>query len=354
MVTEMGRVIEISVCRVGQGEPCFIIAEAGVNHNGSQDIAEHMILEAKEAQCDAVKFQAFTASNLVIQNAPKAPYQLMGTDPNESQFDMLKSLELDKNTHESLMEHALSQGIVFLSSPFDESCADFLESIGIAAFKVPSGEVTNLPFLRHVAQKGKPIILSTGMATLGEVEHAIEVISGEGNEDLILLHCGSNYPLDPVDANLRAMETLRRAFGYAVGYSDHTLGIEVALAAVSLGACVIEKHFTLDRTLQGPDHQASIEPEELKRLVIGIRKVEAALGNGRKVPANSELPTSDVARKSLVAAYDLPAGAILTEEMIAIKRPGTGLKPKIVPLIIGRKLRKNIPGGTILGLEMFQ
>ncbi|MCC7449922.1 MAG: N-acetylneuraminate synthase family protein, partial [Anaerolineae bacterium] len=242
--------------------------------------------------------------------------------------------------------------VLFMSTPFDEGGADFLAKLGVTVFKIPSGEITNLPFLAHVARLGKPLIVSTGMSRLGEVETAVETIRQAGNEAMVLLHCVSSYPADPADANLRAMHTMATAFGLPVGYSDHTLGTAVALAAAALGACVIEKHFTLDRTLPGPDHQASLEPAELATLIRGIRTVEAALGSGNKVPAASEQNTADVARRSLVAAQDIPAGMALTEAMIAVKRPGTGLPPAMRPYLVGRRARTDIPAGSLFTLDM--
>jgi N,N'-diacetyllegionaminate synthase len=250
-----------------------------------------------------------------------------------------------------LMAYCQERKILFLSTPFDELSADLLDELDVAAFKIGSGEITNLPFLNHVARKSKPMIVSTGMASLEEVEAAVETICSVGNDQLVLLHCVSSYPADPADANLRAMDTLRRAFNVPVGFSDHTLGIEVPLAAAALGARVIEKHFTLDRSLPGPDQQASLEPHELQAMVAGIRKVEMALGDGKKIPAASEANTSEVARKSLVAAQDIPAGTVLTEAMIAIKRPGSGLPPTMRPFIIGRTAGKDIAAGSLLKLE---
>ena len=239
-----------------------------------------------------------------------------------------------------------------MSSPFDEFSADLLEELNVAVFKIPSGEITNLPFLSHIARKGKPMFVSTGMSYLGEVEAAVHAIEAARNRDYVLLQCTSNYPADPADANLAAIGTMARAFGAPVGYSDHTLGIEVPLAAVALGACVVEKHLTLDRGLPGPDHRASSEPEEFLSMVRGIRSVEAALGHGRKEPAASESNTASVARKSLVAAQDIPANTTLTEELIAIKRPGTGLAPAMRQSLVGRSTRVHIPEDTLLTLEM--
>jgi len=344
--------LEIAGRRIGPGYPCFIIAEAGVNHNGRLDLARRLVKKAKQAGADAVKFQTFKAEQLVTLSAPKAEYQQHNAGSVESQFEMLRRLELSPKAHRAVLALCGSSGILFLSSPFDEQSADFLDSLGVAAFKIPSGEITNLPFLVHVACMGKPMIISTGMATLGEVETAVNAVWKAGNHDVILLHCVSNYPADPADINLRAMQTLETAFGIPVGFSDHTPGVEVSLAAVALGACVVEKHFTLDRALPGPDHQSSLEPGELASLVHGIRLVEAALGHGRKEPAASEANTASVARKSLVAACDIPAGATLTETMIAIKRPGTGLPPAMRQYLIGRVARTMISAGTLLTLDV--
>lgn len=346
---------EVRICGriIGEGHPCFIIAEAGVNHNGDMNLAHQLIDVAVNAGTDAIKFQTFRAERLVTADAPKAAYQLETTNAGESQFEMLQRLELDADAHRALIAHCRDKHILFLSTPFDEKSADLLEALGVPAFKTPSGEITNLPYLNHIARKGKPMIVSTGMAFLGEVETAVRTIEAVGNHAFALLHCVSNYPANPADTNLRAMQTMARAFGLPVGYSDHTPGIEVSFAAVALGACIVEKHFTLDRNLPGPDHQASAEPAELAALVRGIRIVEAALGNGRKEPAESEANTAAVARKSLVAACDIPAGATLTETMIALKRPGTGIPPAICEFLVGRTARAAISAGTLLTLDMF-
>lgn len=343
----------IATRAVGIGDPCFIIAEAGVNHNGDLNIAHRLIDVAAEAGADAVKFQTFVAERLVTSAAPKAEYQLQSTDAAESQFDMLKRLELSEQMHRELIAYCHERKIIFLSTPFDEENADLLDALNVPAFKIPSGEITNTLFLNHVARKAKPMIVSTGMASLGEVESAVRVITATGNTQIVLLHCVSNYPANPADINLRAMQTMARAFGVPVGYSDHTPGIEVALAAVALGACIVEKHFTLDRNLPGPDHQASAEPAELAALVRGIRIVEAALGGGRKQPAATEANTAAVARRSLVAACDIPAGAVITETMIALKRPGTGLPPAMCEYLIGRVACASIRAGSLLTLDMF-
>src|SRR5258708_16184511 len=336
----------------GLARRTFVIAEAGVNHNGEVELARRLINAASSAGDDAVKFQTFKAERLVSASAPKADYQLKTTESGESHFEMLRRLELSEEVHWGLLEHCKQRGIHFISTPFDEQSADFLAELGVPLFKVRSGEITNIPFLEHVARIGRPIIMSTGMAYLGEVESAVRAIEATGNRNLVLLQCVSNYPADPEDVNLSAMQTMERAFGYPVGYSDHTLGIEVALAAVALGACVIEKHFTLDRSLPGPDHSSSVEPEELGALIGGIRKVEAALGNGRKEPAKSEKNTSEVARKSLVAACDIAAGIEIRSEMVSAKRPGTGLPPSLRGMVVGRLAKDNIRAGDVLSFEM--
>lgn len=347
------RQIRLSSSRmIGYGHSCFIVAEAGVNHNGDPQLAKRLVDVAVEARADAVKFQTFKSERVISPLTPKAAYQMKTTGVGESQLDMVKRLELSFDDFRELYFYCQQQGILFMSTPFDEESADFLADLGVTVLKVSSGEITNLPFLSHLARKGKPLIVSTGMACLGEVETAVKCINKAGNENLVLLHCVSSYPADPADANLRAMGTMAAAFGVPVGYSDHTLGIEVSLAAVALGACVIEKHFTLDRKLPGPDHQVSLIPAELRALVEGIRRVETALGHGRKEPSGNELEVAAVARKSLVAALDIPLGGILTKELIAVKRPGTGLPPSMLPQLLGRKVNRDIPAGTVLSWEM--
>ena len=344
--------MEIAGRLIGAGQPCFIIAEAGVNHNGDLALAKRLVDAAVSAGADAVKFQTFKAERLASASAPKATYQLQTTDRRESQLEMLRRLELSEAAHRELMGYCAAKGILFLSTPFEEASADLLERLGVCAFKMPSGELTNLPFLAHVARKGKPMIVSTGMSTLVEVEQAVQAIRKAQNDQVVLLHCVSDYPADPSDANLRAMHTMAEAFNVPVGYSDHTLGLEVALAAVALGARVIEKHFTLDRTLPGPDHRASLKPDELCRLVQGVRTVEAALGDGRKAPVPREANTAAVARKSLVAATHIPSGTRLTNHLLSLKRPGTGLPPSMMAQIIGRIAVHDIPAETVLTMEM--
>lgn len=344
--------MKIGPYSIGESHPCFIIAEAGVNHNGDLAIARSLIDAAVAAGANAVKFQSFKAERLATKGAPKADYQVKNGDSSESQYEMLRRLELSEQNHDELMRYCEKRNIVFMSSPFDEPSADSLEDLGVMCFKIPSGELTNLAYLKHIARKKLPMIVSTGMAFLAEVEAAVHAIEQTGHHEFVLLHCVSNYPAAATDANLRAMATMRTALGKSIGYSDHTLGTEVALASVAMGACVLEKHFTLDRNLPGPDHQASLEPAELKQMVDGIRTIEAALGNGRKQPAASERNTAAIARKSLVAAFDLNAGTLLTDELIGAKRPGTGLAPTMKSLLVGRRLKHDISANTLFSLEM--
>ena len=336
---------------IGPGHPCFVIAEAGVNHNGSIAVARQLIDAAVAAGADAVKFQTFVADRLATPTARKAAYQAETTGASETQLEMLRKLELSKEAHYELSEMCARQGILFLSTPFDEESADFLETLGVTAFKIPSGELTNLPLLMHIGRKGKPVIVSTGMATLEEVEQALKALLAAHCQQVVLLHCVSCYPAAPTDVNLRAMDTMARAFGHPVGYSDHTLGIEVALAAAARGACVIEKHFTLDRKLPGPDHRASLEPDELKTMVEGIRKVEQALGSGVKVPVAGEAEVAEVARKSIVAAIHIPVGTTLTRDMLTIRRPGTGLRPGLLDSLLGRQTVRELPPGSLVTMD---
>lgn len=346
--------VQVGERRVGIGRPCYVIAEAGVNHNGSLDLALDLVDAAAAAGADAVKFQTFRASSLASRTARKAACQLRTTTAEESQRDMLAALELSEDAHRALIDRCRAVGIEFLSSPFDEACADLLERLGAVAYKIPSGEITNLPFLAHVAGKGRPLIVSTGMSSLGEVESAVQTIESAGDPGLILLHCVSDYPAAPEEANLRAMHTLASAFGLPVGYSDHTSGIAIALAATALGACVIEKHFTLDRSLRGPDHTSSLEPQELATLVREIRAVESSLGDGRKKMTPSEVETAAAVRKSLVARVDIVAGSRLTSSMTTAKRPGTGVPPGRRDELLGRTARVDIPADTLLMPEMFE
>jgi N-acetylneuraminate synthase len=342
MVKMMINSIQVASKLIGADHPCFIIAEAGVNHNGNVDLAKQLIDVAVAAGADAVKFQTFHADSVVTCTAEKAEYQKSTTSSNESQYDMIKNLELSDETFRELSEYSDRKGIIFLSTPFDEECVDLLDYIGVPAFKVPSGEITNIFLLKKIAEKRKPIILSTGMATLGEVEGAVNFIKAHGGEDIVLLHCTTSYPAPIYSVNLRAMETLRCAFQVPVGYSDHTEGITIPIAAVAMGAQVIEKHFTLDRSLPGPDHQASLEPQDLIAMVTTIRDIECALGNGIKSPNSEELTTKKDARRSIVAKTDIHPGERLSESVLAIKRPGTGIEPRYFELLLHMKAKTEI------------
>ena len=331
----------------------FIIAEAGVNHNGSLDLARRLVDAAKAAGADAVKFQTFRAEALVVRSAHKAEYQRRITDAKESQFDMLKRLELDAPAHADLMEHCREIGIIFLSSPFDDQSADMLDAMGVERFKLGSGELTNLPLLGHVAAKRKPIIMSTGMATLDEVATALATFRSNGADDVTLLHCVTEYPCPSDQVNLRAMVTMRAAFGVPVGYSDHTDGTNVAIAAAAIGAVVIEKHFTLDRGMPGPDHKASLEPADFGRMVQAIREVSLALGDGIKRPAACELANIPIARKSVVTVRAVSAGAIITREDLAIKRPGNGIAPADLEKIVGRRAMRDLAADEVITWKSF-
>ncbi|TFH39236.1 MAG: N-acetylneuraminate synthase [ANME-2 cluster archaeon] len=332
----------------------FIIAEAGVNHNGSIALAKQLIDVAAESGADAVKFQTFIAEEVVSTNAPKAEYQKQTTNTSESQLDMVKKLELSEADHTELMEYSKQKGIMFLSTPFDNRSVDLLVELGVPLIKISSGEITNHPFLKYIAAKGLPIILSTGMSTLEEVAEAVSVIKDAGCKELTLLHCTSNYPARVEDCNLLAMKTMADAFDVPVGYSDHTPGIYVSLAAAAMGACVIEKHFTLDTSLPGPDHRASLEPAELEEMVRGIRLVEKALGSFVKAPVESELEVRDVARRSIVAKFDIPARTVITEDMLAFKRPGTGILPKDSNMLIGKITTQVINKNEMLKFEKLE
>lgn len=321
----------------------FIIAEAGVNHNGSIDRAIQMVDAAVEAGADAVKFQTFKAEKMITVNSPKADYQMETTDSDETQLEMVKKLELDEAAHVKLYKYCQGKNTQFLSTPFDLESIDLLNRMGLEIFKIPSGEITNLPYLRKLGALDKRLILSTGMADLGEIEHALNVLTDSGTplENITVLHCNTEYPTPVEDVNLRAMKTIGHAFGVAVGYSDHTLGIEVAVAAVALGAAVIEKHFTLDRNLPGPDHKASLEPDELKAMVQAIHYIEKALGDGIKRPSPSEVKNKSIARKSLVATQPIKTGELFSADNITAKRPGTGISPMRWDEVLGQVAQKD-------------
>jgi len=316
----------------------LIIAEAGVNHNGSLETAKKLIDVACDAGADFVKFQTFKAETLVTPTAKKASYQENLTSAHESQFDMIRKLELDRSAHEELIRYCRSKGILFLSTAFDHDSIDLLYELDILLYKIPSGEITNLPYLRHVGRMGKPIIMSTGMATLAEVSDALNILinAGTNKEEITVLHCNTEYPTPFEDVNLNAMLTMRNELEVKVGYSDHTLGIEMPIAAVALGASIVEKHFTLDRSLPGPDHRASLEPEELKAMVSAIRNIEKAMGDGNKQPSSSELKNIPIARKSIVASETIKAGERFTEENLTAKRPGTGISPMEWDNLLGK------------------
>ena len=330
----------------------LIIAEAGVNHNGDLELAKQIVKAAANAGADLVKFQTFTAERLAIDSAPKADYQNQTTDQKQSQFAMLRQLELTAEMHEQLIVYCSKQGIGFFSTGFDLQSVDYLASLGADRFKIPSGEITNLPYLRHVGAFGKPLILSTGMATLGEIEAALAAceIAGTPRSRITVLHCNTEYPTPMQDVNLRAMCSIRDAFGVAVGYSDHTLGIEVPIAAVALGATVIEKHLTLDRNLAGPDHKASLEPDEFAAMVRAIRNIEQAMGDGIKRPSPSESKNKSIARKSLVAARSIKAGEQFTPENLTAKRPGTGVSPMRWDKAMGRTATRDYDADEMIEL----
>lgn len=314
----------------------LIIAEAGVNHNGSLDLAKQLVNVAAEAGVDFVKFQTFKAENLVTKSAQQAEYQKQNIG-SDSQLQMLKRLELSQKDHEFLISYCKEKGVSFFSTAFDFESIDYLASLDLPLWKIPSGEITNYPYLRKIASFGKSVILSTGMCDMADIRNAVNVLLEFGltKEQITILHCNTEYPTPFEDVNLRAMQSIKDEFGVKVGYSDHTKGIEVPIAAVALGAEVIEKHFTLDRNLPGPDHKASLEPEELKQMVSSIRNIEQALGSGNKVVSASERKNIEVARKSIVAARNIEKGEILSEENITVKRPGTGISPMRWNEVIG-------------------
>lgn len=327
----------------------FVIAEAGVNHNGDIEIAKQLIDAASEAGADAVKFQTFQADSLVCRTAKKAEYQLETTDRTETQYDMLKKLELTPQMHRELIEHCLKKNIMFLSTPFDLESIKLLSELGMQIYKIPSGEITNLPYLREIAKQQKKIILSTGMSSMDEVKAAVNVLKNNGTEDITLLHCNTQYPTPISDVNLLAMVKMREETGLPVGYSDHTQGIEVPIAAAALGAEVIEKHFTLDRKMEGPDHKASLEPQELMQMVVGIRKIESALGSKIKQVSESEMTNVAIVRKSIVAAANIKRGEKYTEKNITTKRPATGISPMLWDEIIGKTADRDYKVDEMIG-----
>ena len=320
-----------------------IIAEAGVNHNGSLDMAKKLIVAAAEAGADFIKFQTFSTEKLVLKNSAQAEYQKKNLGAATSQFEMLKKLEMSAKDHYELIKFSKSQKIVFFSTAFDLDSIDLLDGLHLPMWKIPSGEITNLPYIRKIGSFKKPVILSTGMATLGEIEDAIGLLeeSGTKRDKITVLHCTTEYPAPLDEVNLRAMITIGEAFKVRFGYSDHTDGIEIPLAAVAMGASMIEKHLTLDRNMAGPDHRASIEPDEFKKMIQGIRKIEIAMGSGIKKPTPSEIKNKVIARKSIVASKLIKAGEVFTAENLDLKRPGNGLSPMLWDKVIGSKARRD-------------
>jgi len=334
---------------IGDGEPCFIIAEAGVNHDGDLEKARKMIDVAREAKADMVKFQTFTGEKLASKDAFLANYHKKGAvSQDETLKQLLKRLELNFDQHKELFNYAKNKGIGFMSTPFDEESADFLVNLGVKAIKVASFSVTHLPLLKHIAEKNLPIILSTGLSTIGEVEEAVKTIRESGNNKLALLHCTSHYPIEPKDSNLRVMNTLKQAFQLPVGYSDHTTGIDVSLASVAMGASILEKHFTLNQNAWGVDHDASISPEELKKLVEGVRNIESAFGSSIKEISHVEEEIRNVHTVSIVSKVDIPKGTIITKDMLAIKKPGTGIRSKYLNLIIGKEAKVDMEADRLI------
>ena len=328
----------------------FIIAEAGVNHNGSFELAKQLVDKAVWAGADCIKFQTFNSKNLVSAQAQKAEYQKKTTDYNESQLDMLKKLELTHEQFAELKEYCNQKGIMFLSTPFDLESIDFLAELGVKTWKIPSGEITNYPFLRAIGRRKENVIMSTGMCTLEEVRDAVKVLNEFGTKNISLLHCTTEYPAPYDSVNLKAMLTLQKEFGCKVGYSDHTNGIEIPVAAVAMGAAVIEKHFTLDKNMEGPDHKASLEPEELQQMVQSIRNVEVALGDGIKQPSEAEQKNIKIARKSIVAKYNIKKGEKFSQKNLTTKRPGNGISPMLWDNIIGMEANRDFSEDELIEL----
>jgi N,N'-diacetyllegionaminate synthase len=339
---------------ISDNGPCFIIAEAGVNHNGKLSLAKEMVDVAKEAGADAVKFQTFISEDLVTQNIPMEEYQKRNTGKTETQLEMLKKLELSRVDFIKLKKYCEKKGITFLSTPFDENSVDFLEKLGVPAFKVSSGDITDLPFLRHIAKKKLPMIVSTGASYLKEIKEAILAIKKEKNNKIILLHCTANYPCPPKETNLKSIVTLSKEFNYLIGYSDHTSGIMASIISVALGAKILEKHFTLDRNLAGPDHKASLEPQELKELIKAVRETEKMLGFFTKKPQKSEDEVRKSGRRSVVARIDISKGDKISKKMLITKRPGTGISPKYLDKIINRTAKTNILKDTLIKWQMIK
>lgn len=348
----MIRPIRIANRVVGPGQSCFVIAEAGVNHNGEVGLAHKLIDAAVKAGADAVKFQTFTAETVVVRNCPKPTYQLQSTANTESQLEMLRKLSLRYEDFHALKKHAEEVGILFLSTPSAPADIHFLTKIGVAVLKVASMDIVNYPLLEVFGSQGVPVIASTGMATLGEVEKGLATLRNSGCQEVALLHCVTNYPIEDNEANLLVTETLTQAFQVPVGYSDHTTGVVVAIAAVALGSCIIEKHFTIDKQLPGPDHAASLDPEDFRTMVKGIRTAESALGSPIKEELEVEAANRSVMRRSLVAAVELPTGTVLERHHIALKRPGTGLGAECISLFLGRQTMRPLKKDEMINLDV--
>jgi N,N'-diacetyllegionaminate synthase len=348
----MVKCVEIANRKIGPGQPCFIIAEVGVNHNGDMAIAHELIECAAKAGADSVKFQSYVTEDLVTAEAPKAEYQIETTGKDERQYKMLKELELTHKQQAELKTKCDALGIIYLCTPYEEKSADFLAELCVPAYKVASTDTTNTPFLRYLAKRNIPVILSTGMSTLGEVEEAVSVLQMNGlSEQIVLMHCTSEYPTPFREVNLRAMKTMERAFDCPVGFSDHTEGVGASPWAVALGAHIVEKHFTLDRNLDGPDHRASLEVDELKDLIVEIRNVEEALGDGIKRPTDSEIRNKPRMRKSLVAKRNIAPGEIIRFKDLTSKRPGFGLKPSWIDEIVGKAADRPVKADALITLN---
>lgn len=338
-------VLRLGDRQVGPAAKVFVVAEIGINHDGSREQAHRLIDAAADSGADAVKFQTFCADRLMVPVRDRFAQQM---EDAESAFQLFKRMELSREAHEKLKRHTEARGILFLSTPFDEESADFLDNLGIRAFKIASSDITHMPLLRHVASKRKPVLLSTGMSDMGEIAEALSVLKSAGTGEILLLHCVSVYPAPPESLNLRSIRTMLDVFNLPVGYSDHSEGVLYPLIAVVLGAVLLEKHFTLDRCLPGPDHRLSMEPAELRQLVTSLRELEASLGDGCKSPTVMEEKNRRLSRRSIVASLDIQAGQILGPGMLAVKRPGTGLEPRCLPAILGRRAVRDIRRDTII------
>lgn len=350
----MLKTVEINGHPIGKGHPCYVIAEAGVNHNGSLELALELVRKAKEAGVDCVKFQTFKASQIVTPTAPKANYQLQVTDVKESQYEMLEKLQLERPDYVKIIDLCKELDIQFLSTPYNKEDADFLETLGVDSYKIASGQLVELPFLAHVAKKGKPIIISTGMADLAEVYEGVQTIREAGNDQIVLLQCTTNYPSRLEDANILAMNAMQDALNIQIGYSDHVENNYACYAAVARGACLIEKHFTLDRNMDGPDHSSSLDVVGFTELVDGIRSIEKSLGSPIKTPTAAEIANTKGMRRSLVLNENQAGGTVITRDMVGFKRPATGIAPKHLGKVVGKPLSKNVSADIPLTEDMIE